>query len=519
MVLVCWMISTVASVLIVRRLAPLYKSEALVLVDSQKIPEAFVSSTVEGELPDRLALISQSIMSRTHLLEIIQRFQLYKKERASKTEDEIVQKMRGDISIKVEHSWTGGKMAAFRLGYQGRNPQLVADVTNRLAGLYAAENLRSREDQAEGTVQFLDEQLNQAKQSLTEQEEKVSEFKRLHNGELPEQENSLLGKVGSLRVQLQGTQDALNRFQDDKMMLETSLSGAQALEAAQRATSRARLRGVGSESLSSGDPTASRSEILQAKLNDLRLRYTPDHPDVQAVERELEEAKQQEQQQTSILLKSAKLNSEGLQNGSVIEEPPTVNLELLEGRQRIAALRTQLAGIKRNIDLQTKQREALITQIAASESRINELPLIEQQMAALTRDYQISQSNYKSLLDKKLAAGIATDMEHSKKSERFEVIDPAKRAEKPFKPNRIVLSAIGSLAGLAIGLALGLGLEFRTSYLLGEWELPPDIVILGRVPMIGEVAGPSKKGLLRRIAPICLCLVASGLLQRVGGGY
>ena len=435
-----------------------------------------------------------------------------------KSDSEIIQEMRKDISVKVEHSWTGGKMAAFRLGYQGRNPQLVAEVANRLAGLYAAENLRSREDQAEGTVQFLDDQLEQAKQSLNEQEAKVSEFKRLHNGELPEQENSLLGKVGSLRMQLQGTQDALNRLQDDKMMLETSLSGAQELEAAQRASSQARVRGISGSSLSPGEPAASRSELLQAKLNDLRLRYTPDHPDVQAVERELAEAKQQEQQQTALLLKSTRLNkpdSESTQTGSVSEEPPTLNVDLLQGQQRIASLRTQLAGIKHNIALQTKQREALIDQIAASESRINELPIVEQHMAALTRDYQNSQSNYKSLLDKKLAAGMATDMEHSKKSERFEVIDPAKRAEKPFKPNRIVLSAIGSLAGLVIGMGIGLGLEFRNSYLLGEWELPSEVVILGRVPMIAESASPS---LLKRIAPICLCLVASGLLRNIWSG-
>ena len=140
MVLVCWIISTTAAILVVRKLPPLYKSEALVLVDSQKIPEAFVSSTVEGELPDRLAMISQSIMSRTRLLEIIQGFQLYKKERTSKTEEEIIQEMRKDISVKVEHSWTGGKMAAFRARLSG-----AKSPTSRGGRKSTRRSLRGRE--------------------------------------------------------------------------------------------------------------------------------------------------------------------------------------------------------------------------------------------------------------------------------------------------------------------------------------------------------------------------------------
>jgi len=228
--LATWLVISAIAAVVVQRLPSIYKAEVLVLVDPQRIPENFVSSTVGSDIADRLALISQDIMSRTRLLKIIDNYDLYPRQRLHLTDEEVVQQMRKDINVTVEHSWTGGRMAAFRLSYRGTDPKTIAEVANRLAGLYVAENYRSRENQAEGTVQFLDSQLDEAKRSLTEQEAKVSHFKLQHNGELPQQENSILTTLGDMRVQLQGAQDAINRTQNDKMMLETTLASAESEE-------------------------------------------------------------------------------------------------------------------------------------------------------------------------------------------------------------------------------------------------------------------------------------------------
>jgi hypothetical protein len=105
-------------------------------------------------------------------------------------------------------------------------------------------------------------------------------------------------------------------------------------------------------------------------------------------------------------------------------------------------------------------------------------------MAGLTRDYEITKANYRSLLDKKIAAEMATDMERREKSERFTIVDPARVPARPFKPKREMLDIGGSLIGLALGLALGLGREFQEATLLGEWELPAGPSVLGRLPYI-----------------------------------
>jgi polysaccharide chain length determinant protein (PEP-CTERM system associated) len=477
-----WLVGSLLSIVVVRLLPSVYTAEAVVLVDSQKIPENFVSSTVSGDIAGRLALISQNIMTSTRLLDIINTFALYQNERKRLTQEELLRKMHEDISVDFEKSWTGGKMQSFRLGYRGRNAKTVAEVANRLAGLYVAENVRAREDQAEGTVEFLRQQLQEAKRSLDEQEQKVAEFKREHNGILPEQQSSLLGTLSSLGVELQGVQTSADRAQENELSLKAALSSAESSEASLRA-------GLRREGQGSGRVLKTKSEVLEEQLRALRLKYTADYPEVQAAERELKETRQLEAAESVVVLTRGS-GASGAGGGTDIsnQRPAIVSPELIQSKERIATLRAQIEIAKHQIVTLEKQREGLAAAISDCRARINRLPLVEQEMAGLKRNYEESANNYNSLLQKKLAAAVATDMEHLQKSERFTVIDPARIPQKPVKPNRPVLAAVGSLAGLVIGLLLGFALEYRKHTFLGEWELPVGAVVLGRVPLIEMTA-------------------------------
>jgi uncharacterized protein involved in exopolysaccharide biosynthesis len=453
-------------------------------VDSQKIPESFVSPTVGGDVESRLALITQNIMTSARLLEIINAFHLYRDEKRHLTQEELLDKMRQDISVNFEKSWTGDRMHAFRLGYDGKDPVTVAEVANRLAGLYVAENTRSREDQAQGTVDFLRRQLQEARTSLNEQEQKVAQFKQEHNGTLPEQQTSLLGTLSSLSVELQGVQASIDRAQEKKMSLDAALSAAEATDASLRASLRRQLTGSNQIVTDSGKILKPKSEILREQLRDLRLRYTPNHPEVQAVERELAQAEREEAEQASILKSRGSEPGGGRPADPLDASSTLLSPELLASRERIATLRGQLPAAKHELEFLEKQRQQLTASIADCQARINQLPLVEQEMSGLKRNYDESANNYNSLLQKKMAAGMATDMERSQKSQRFTVIDPARTPQKPEKSKRLLFGIGGSVGGLILGLLLGFGLEFRKQAFLGEWELPAGTVVLGRVPLI-----------------------------------
>src|ERR1041384_5972031 len=181
LILVPLAIVSAAAAITARTLPNRYRSETLILVVPQRIPESYVKSTVTARIEDRLQSIAQQILSRTRLERIIQDFNLYEKERRTGIMEDVVEGMRKDINIQVV------KGDAFRVTYSGTEPRTVMRVTERLAGLFIEENLHDREVRADGTNQFLEAQLEDARRRLVEQERKLEEYRRLHTGELPSQ--------------------------------------------------------------------------------------------------------------------------------------------------------------------------------------------------------------------------------------------------------------------------------------------------------------------------------------------
>ena len=155
----------------VRTLPNLYHSETLILVVPQRVPESYVRSTVTTRIEDRLQSITQQILSRTRLERIIQDFNLYAEERRTAIMEDIVERMRGSIEVQVV------KGDAFRVGFTSDDARTAMRVTERLASLFIEENLRDREVLAEGTNQFLEAQLEDARRRLIENEKQLEEYR------------------------------------------------------------------------------------------------------------------------------------------------------------------------------------------------------------------------------------------------------------------------------------------------------------------------------------------------------
>ena len=180
-----------------RYLPDVYRSDTLILVVPQRVPESYVRSTVTTRIEDRLQSISQQILSRTRLERIIQDFNLYPEERRVGIMEDVVEKMRRDIAVQVV------KGDAFRVGYVGTEPRTVMKVTDRLASLFIEENLRDREVLAEGTNQFLEAQLEDARRRLVETEKKLEAYRKQYAGQLPSQLDSNLQAVANAEGRLQ----------------------------------------------------------------------------------------------------------------------------------------------------------------------------------------------------------------------------------------------------------------------------------------------------------------------------
>ena len=239
----CFRLSFIAlaTVVVAHYLPNRYRSETVILVVPQQVPESYVRSTITTKIEDRLQSISQQILSRTRLERIIQDFNLYERERQVGIMEDVVERMRSR-DIKVETL----KGDAFRIAFIGDNPVTVMRVTDRLASHFIDENLRDREILAQGTSQFLTVQLEEARRRLIEQEQKLEVYRLQHSGELPSQAAGNLQQVQNLQVQVQNVVESLNRDVDRKLIIERALADqhaadAQAAASATRSVTRRQL--------------------------------------------------------------------------------------------------------------------------------------------------------------------------------------------------------------------------------------------------------------------------------------
>jgi polysaccharide chain length determinant protein (PEP-CTERM system associated) len=527
--IVCiWGVVSIGAHVVVSRIPSMYKAEALILVDSQKIPDKYVASTVVSDAQDRLATISQQILSTGRLEKIIEDFDLYHNERKTLFKEDLVNMMRRDLDTVPERNWNG-RTASFRISYQGPDPVVIAQVTNKIATFYVEENLKTREIQAEGTSEFIEAQLKEAKDRLDGLEAAVSQYKVSHNGNLPQQEPSLNGILSRLGTSLEANRDAINRAQQQNVILQNALSTAEDSEASLvRELQSAAAASQNASSVPSISNSAiqtkprKRSEDLEAQLAELRLHYSDSHPDVRRLRVMIDQVKRQEDQsraETIVEPAPARLAPNSSVPPGQKPKPVLDSPGLAQIRERIASLKSQLDFTNQELETRKKEQQRIQSDVSLYQEKVNSLPIREQEMAGLTRDYEISKANYRSLLDKKIAAEMATDMERREKSESFKLIDPARVPARPFAPKRTMLNLGGSLFGLVLGLVVGLGNEFKKATLLGEWELPKSTTILGRLPYIEINPGTAEHRLhgdKRRTRKLRLAILSSAVLSLLG---
>ena len=487
-----WAVFTAATVAVVFRLPAIYAAEALILIDAQKIPERFVPTTVSADTEDRLASISQEILSNTRLKKIIEDYGLYSDERKHMPFDEVVEQMRKDISahVKVERGWGGNKPDAFRVGYEGRDPAVVAQVANQLANLFIEENLLAREGQAEGTSEFISLQVADAKKKLDSLETAIREYKSHHNGELPEQEGALQGALNRLQMEQISNRDAIERAEENKSTLQRTLKMAQdTVTVLMKPPEESEAAAAGGTGVVPPRPKK-QSEILQEQLDALTDRYGARHPEVRRLKYEIARAQAAEAREAEGAPAPAAPNDAAPAAMPATKKAAMPNpVEVGQARERVEVIKSQVALLDKEIATRTADQQRIEHDLADYQAKLSDVPMREQELAQIMRDYEITKVNYHSLLEKQISAEMSTDMERRQKSERFTLIDPAHIPERPSKPNRPFFITVGSLFGFVLMIVGSLGVELRKDRLLGEWELPANLPVLARVPVISMAKG------------------------------
>ena len=440
-----------------------YRSGTLILVEQPSVPEKFVASNIDIDIQQQLDSITQQILSRTRLLRIIDNLGLYAEERKHESPDEVVEQMRKDIEIELSHG-DDKKLSAFNIYYANRDPKMAQKATAELANLFITENLEQRQQNSENTTNFLQDQLDQAREKLAQQEAKVRVFKDQHLGELPTQTQSNLQILVGLQNQVQANQDALNRAKQQNTYLESLVNQYRAMDRSTKA---------------GGDGPAGLADIdkqldqLRAQLADLTSHYTDKYPDVRKTREQIARMEATRQRIVADMNSGANKPSPDPAADATLD---TKSAPMLELESQLKANRLEITN--RQAEIKDEQNK-----INEYQARLNSAPVMEQQFADVTRDYDQSKADYEALLKKENDSEMSTDLEKTQQAEHFSMLDPPNLPVKPYKPNRLQLCGLG----LALGFVLGAGLAFGREKLSGKIYSEREIKQLVPFDVIAEI--------------------------------
>src|ERR1017187_5407003 len=204
-------------------LRPQYQSQTLILIEQQKVPEDYVKPVVEGDLSERLASMKEQILSRSRIEPIIKRFNLFASNNA--TMDDRVALTQKAIGVRpIPSSQSSRGMPGFYITFTAQDARTAQQVCSEITSLFVSENLSAREQSAEGTTDFLKQQLDDAKRNLDEQDAKLATFQQKYIGRLPEQESSNTNALQARTSQLDAANQAVSRAQQNVTLLDAMVS-------------------------------------------------------------------------------------------------------------------------------------------------------------------------------------------------------------------------------------------------------------------------------------------------------
>lgn len=467
-----------------------YTSESVILVEGQKVPENYVLPNVEVDLSERLQSIEQQVLSRTRLLNLIERLKLYPA--YSSSPDDQVLKMREDINLELVQApappGKTGELVAFKIDYQAPTPATAQQVNTALAGFFIDENVRASQEQSATTTQFLDAQAKAAGQALQDMQTKVRAYEAQHEGALPQELQSNIQILQSTQAQLNAAMQAKERAVQQEGYL-TSLQQ--------------QYQAMGADGVVTPPSIDQQLETARAGLASLRARYTDDHPDVKKQVAEV-----------------ARL--EALKKDMGAEAKENIDANTLTPQQATAMapmvqLHSQLKALKVEIQNQDASIRGLEQRVMEFQKRVALTPQVEAEMSDMMRDFGMTKKDYADLLAKRQASALATNLEQQQQGEQFRIIDPPSLPDKPSFPDRFKFSLAAVAVGLVLAVVFGAGMEIVDDRIRSEQDLSeasslPVLVEIPPLPTEAEIRRARWSPWIAAAATLLVCiLIPSGI--------
>jgi uncharacterized protein involved in exopolysaccharide biosynthesis len=340
---------------------------------------------------------------------------------------DLVNRLRSRIEMSSQSNQSYNTDAlVYEIYYESGDPDEAAQVANALASLFVEASLSRRNAQAKQTTIFLRRELESDEAKLREQSRLVSEFRRAHRGQLPDELATNLRKLEMLAA----LRESVTKQISDKENRITTLA-----------------------STSVAAPTE--NEVLLGELRKQLAQQTAintdDHPNVIALRDQIAR------------LQGSDVKA-GLQSGTA----------------------TMIAAERRDIQSLREQLARANAEMAEVDKLVDLTPRVAEELGALEQKEQVLREDYLGALRKVEAAELAESLESAQQGGQVSVLDTASPPSSPLRPRWMV--ALGGLVGsgvLAVGVAVLL--ELIDPVIVGARHVRKlsDVPVLGSLPYVG----------------------------------
>lgn len=436
-----------------------YESSARVFVNTQTILRPLLQGlAVEVSPEDHLVLITRTLLSRPNMEQVARASGLY----VQAGDSSMIYNLLNDLEKKINLSGPGrmGPRGTsdnlYKITFEDRDPKKAQDVVQAVVAVFENNLIGGSREDSETAQRFLDQQIGEYQNRLSEAENRLKEFKLRNVGRMPSEGQNYNARLQQAATDLSAVRLELTQAENRRNSLQQQMG-----EALQQ-----QLRGDGEVVVL---PIDQRIQTLEQNLDELLIKFTDKHPDVDILRQTIADLKKQREQErvryaANLVESGGNARSQGV--NTVYQQ---LKVRLAEEEANVASLRTR-------VDEYMKRYKELQAQVST-------LPQIEAELAALNRDYEVNRQQYDQLLTRRESARLSQQAEQSKQEVLFKIIDPPRLPLNPIGPNRLLLMTMVLVAGLGAGV----GLAFLIAQLWPTFGNHRSLMQIADIPVFGSV--------------------------------
>lgn len=457
-----------------------YEASARVYVDTQTLLKPLLAGlAAEPNVQQQIKMMTRQLVSRPTLEKVARMTDLDVRAKTPEQTEALLNGMANRISIA-----DAGRENLYTISYQDPDGDLAKKVVQSLLTIFVETSLGKTRQDISSSQRFIEDQLQQYQQKLTDAETALTEFKRTHIGMMPGEGGGYYAKLAEtsalLRQAQLDQQEAVNRRNQLKRQLEDE---EPELTAAAMASSNSEIDG--------------RIQALEKQMDQLRMQYTDLHPDIQSTRRLIERLEEQKK----IDLAGRKADPAGARIQNPVYQQLTI--AIAEADATVSSLSARVAEYQRRY---SELRNAS-----------NMIPQVEQDYTQLMRDYDVYRQNYDALLKRRESVTMSGEVESKTDTVDFRVIDPPFVPSQPAGPDRPLLLSLVTLGGLGAGIAVAFLLSQLRRTVTDRRALREltGLPLLGAVSRVetDESRRRKRKGLLAYLAALGSLIGAYGAVM------